>query len=601
MMDSSMQWITASWVIVVLGATSIGGLWWVKRALQRSVNRLGDRLKAQHEAGLKTLNDEMVLRSSLSEERINAQVQSVQTEAMHNLHKVLSVHDAGLKTLSDEMELRSSLNERRINAQLQTLQTEALHKLLAMRDQVGTLQSQVHELGQQTQQLALNATQWSQKVAELEGKTVSNIQDLGKDLKASLDQKPKASSGAVVTMGVQALMSAGSDQGSRLDRLQNDITFIKTRTNSYLGRGVGLTWLVDETPIYINTDDMGCPSNFMNGGRYEEEYYQVLASFRKPDSVFLDIGANLGVFSLRLAPMMREGKVFAFEPNPKIYELLARSVHLNGVGKWVHPVQMGASDRDSELALFVPEGHAGGASLVPADAGTSGPTVPVRRLDDALQDLSHFDIAKLDVEGHELAALRGMSRLLSQSDQAVILFEKLSAHSGIEKPLLDIFYEARMQVYRIDGHSLEQVDEAAFCESSAYFLATRPERIGKETRRDFIDIYPQDTFAVHASVKDGKLQSKGAVPTQSILFHGPYWHLAKGSYRLSVVGEVTGSLKLSVTEKYGFVVASSEVSDRNLEFEFVASNDLSQFEVVATCKNRSTSFSIERLRLTRVG
>jgi len=73
----------------------------------------------------------------------------------------------------------------------------------------------------------------------------------------------------------------------RLDRLQNDISFIKNRLSSYLGDGTGLTYLVDETPIYINSNDFGCPSNFLNGGRYEEENQQVLASFRRPNSVFL--------------------------------------------------------------------------------------------------------------------------------------------------------------------------------------------------------------------------------------------------------------------------------------------------------------------------
>ena len=100
----------------------------------------------------------------------------------------------------------------------------------------------------------------------------------------------------------------------KIDRLLNDVDFIKNRVSTYLGRNEALTYLVDETPIFVNTDDFGCPLNFLNGGRYEEEYFMVLLSFRKPGVTFLDIGANLGVYTLRMGSYLRHGTIIAFEP-----------------------------------------------------------------------------------------------------------------------------------------------------------------------------------------------------------------------------------------------------------------------------------------------
>jgi len=189
----------------------------------------------------------------------------------------------------------------------------------------------------------------------------------------------------------QSMLSLSTDIKRRLDRLQNDMDFVKNHMSSYLGDGTGLTHLIDETPIYINTNDFGCPANFINGGRYEEDYLFVLASFRTPSSVFLDIGANLGVFSLRMAPLVRNGRIFAFEPNPSIRELLMRSVHLNGLGALISIQPVGASDTDRRLVLSVPQGHAGGGRVVSPGGDFSGLDTGVRKIHPVWERLKQCD------------------------------------------------------------------------------------------------------------------------------------------------------------------------------------------------------------------
>jgi len=389
----------------------------------------------------------------------------------------------------------------------------------------------------------------------------------------------------------------------RLDRLQNDISFIKNRLSSYLGDGTGLTYLVDETPIYINSNDFGCPSNFLNGGRYEEENQQVLASFRRPNSVFLDIGANLGVFSLRLAPMMRQGHVYAFEPNKKIHELFSRSVHLNGLRHLIDIFELGASDREQEMVLSIPSGHAGGASVTEALAGSAPESgrIRVSTLDKTLQGLPEFHLAKIDVEGHELNALRGMAGLVARSSDAVILFEKLGQNTGIESELKDFFDHLGMVIYRIDGVTLVPVNLPRFCIDQAYFLAAHPERIVGEVVRNFIDLYPADFFGLHTLVRDELLVGNARVHSLCVIFHGPYWYLPRGTWRLSVNGRVDVPLKIVIAEKFGYQVADFILSAQRMTCDFIIENDLSHFEIVGRAVEESVSFAIRSIRLTRLG
>lgn len=393
-----------------------------------------------------------------------------------------------------------------------------------------------------------------------------------------------------------------ADVQRRMDRLQNDLEFVKNHMSSYLGGEIGLTHLIDETPIYINTNDFGCPANFINGGRYEEEYLAVLASFRKPNSVFLDIGANLGVYSLRMAPLLRRGRILAFEPNARIRELLARSIHLNGMAERIAVFPCGASDRDRLVRLAVPEAHAGGGSIAESGFGAKGMRVEVRRLDGLLPDLSHFHIAKIDVEGHELHVLRGMTELIRRSPEAIILFEKLSVRSGIEGGLLDLLSGLGMSVYAIDGSTLALVDLAGLEARGGYFLAARSSTVGDRLQRNFICLYPDDLYPIGATLADGRLVA-ATQPRQTgaILFHGPYWFLARGTYNLHIDGDIATDVSLTVAEKFGYAVREFVVTPEMRQFDFAVERDLTQWEIVARTTGERAEFSIDAVRLTRLG
>lgn len=155
-----------------------------------------------------------------------------------------------------------------------------------------------------------------------------------------------------------------------------------------------------------------------------EPELRLLPRLCRPDEHSLDIGANYGVYAWHLA---RHSKgVIAFEPQPGPADFLRRAL-----GARVRVEQVALSDGDGEVALRVPrdrmqDGRATiepGNTLAALDAAEI--VVPRRRLD--AYDLPRVGFVKIDVEGHELAALAG-GRALIVRDQPTLIVEAEDRH-----------------------------------------------------------------------------------------------------------------------------------------------------------------------------
>lgn len=386
----------------------------------------------------------------------------------------------------------------------------------------------------------------------------------------------------------------------KLDRLLNDLDFIKNRVATYLGRNEALTYLIDETPIFVNTDDVGCPLNFLNGRRYEEEYFSVLLSFRKPRSNFLDIGANLGVYSLRMGGYLRRGTIKAFEPIARVRDLLSRSVFLNGYDSFVTVQPYALSDQNGEATLSIPAGHAGGASL--SEESASGEKVQIRKLDDLVDDRFVCDMVKLDVEGHEFHAMRGMRQVMERSPNSVVMFEKLAASSGIESPVLDYAGMLSWSIYHIQGTKLIKCDVSTFRDSGGYFVAGRNEVIEKDgIERAFFDIYPDDFNVLSGDVIAGVMHVRAKLPKGTLIFHGPYWFLSRGYYRMTIDGEIDGVFDLDLTERFGYKVLGLELKSNFTSIDFSIYRDLCKFELVLRVREECSTIQLNKIRFTRLG
>src|ERR1700732_3540434 len=55
----------------------------------------------------------------------------------------------------------------------------------------------------------------------------------------------------------------------RQERMWGHLDFVRGRLNTYVGDGVALAYTIDGMPIFVNSQDIGCPAALLNGGRYE--------------------------------------------------------------------------------------------------------------------------------------------------------------------------------------------------------------------------------------------------------------------------------------------------------------------------------------------
>ncbi|MFM1801025.1 MAG: hypothetical protein RJA81_377 [Planctomycetota bacterium] len=149
----------------------------------------------------------------------------------------------------------------------------------------------------------------------------------------------------------------------------------------------------------------------------------------KPGMTFVDAGANVGYFSFLAASRVGDqGKVIAFEPNPRLNQRLAEWIRDNRIQQ-LSLFHEGLSDYDGQIVLHLPPNHIHNenATMIPWDdlQDWQKVDVPVVRLDRKLQALgiTQVDLLKLDVEGHEPRILAGLGNLLAQGIVRNILCE----------------------------------------------------------------------------------------------------------------------------------------------------------------------------------
>ena len=155
-------------------------------------------------------------------------------------------------------------------------------------------------------------------------------------------------------------------------------------------------------------------------GLYETELRARVLERLSPGGTFVDIGANVGFWSipaaLRAGP---EGRVVAFEPNPWAVARLRRNAALNAERSLapidVRHVAVGEEEAELELYSYDLEGGASQATLQRGAVDVERPervVVSVVTLDEAVD--GRVDVLKIDVEGHEAAVLAGASRILTE-------------------------------------------------------------------------------------------------------------------------------------------------------------------------------------------
>lgn len=167
----------------------------------------------------------------------------------------------------------------------------------------------------------------------------------------------------------------------------------------------------------------------------------------KPGDCVLDIGANVGEYSLQFAQCTGPtGRVIAFEPVPYLAETVAKTARINRQD-WVEVHQLALSATDGVSTFSVEKGNSGGSRLGTMSGDFSQIEVKTMRLDTLLAgrpDISRVDLVKIDVEGFEDQVVLGARESLSRFRPLVLMetgFESAAARCSIHGAFNDIGYD----------------------------------------------------------------------------------------------------------------------------------------------------------------
>jgi len=167
-------------------------------------------------------------------------------------------------------------------------------------------------------------------------------------------------------------------------------------------------------------------------GDYEPTTMRTIRRLLRPGMTMLDVGANIGYFSLVAAQSVGpHGHVYAFEPDPYNRAVLARNTRANVVGARIEVVPMAVSRMSGPIELHVNTEESGMLTSLYAGAmavrGGNWETVHVEAttLDAwaAARDWPAIHVMKLDIEGAELDALAGAREVLHRNPGVVLIVE----------------------------------------------------------------------------------------------------------------------------------------------------------------------------------
>jgi FkbM family methyltransferase len=219
---------------------------------------------------------------------------------------------------------------------------------------------------------------------------------------------------------------------------------------------VRLPWGLD---IAVDANE-AIGSSLYTRALYETAVTETLWRLAKPGDSVVDGGSNIGYMTSVLASRVGpRGKVYCFEPHPEVFRGLQRNVNT-----WQKNPRCGSfllyqaalGERESTGTLRIPDHFADnqGTSWMQADATGDGRSVNVRivALDDLVPEDETIGVVKLDIQGYELTALKGMERILRERRVRSVVFEEEGAYPAATHAFLrEMGYETFGLQHRFGG------------------------------------------------------------------------------------------------------------------------------------------------------
>jgi FkbM family methyltransferase len=202
----------------------------------------------------------------------------------------------------------------------------------------------------------------------------------------------------------------------------------------------------------------------------EENFYK---RYLKQGDTVVDVGANIGYFSLLCSSIVgKEGKVYSFEPHPRIYKYLVANISLNNMTN-ITTYNLAVGNETNEINL-IQERNKDDRSYI--SKNISDMKVTMKRLDDMKINSTNVNLLKIDVEGFEKFVIEGASDILSKTQ--CVFFEasdSLFKRFGYDVyDLCSVLKDMQFDIYGIFNDQIKKfVKDSEIISSVPNLIATK--------------------------------------------------------------------------------------------------------------------------------
>lgn len=203
-----------------------------------------------------------------------------------------------------------------------------------------------------------------------------------------------------------------------LDRLLRRLFFIRPKTK---GR-FPFKWRNPDYEVIFNIKNSVEEFRLMHWGG-EKEYVMEMTDELSDNDIFFDIGSSVGLNSILAAKKLKQGKVVSFEPDPENVSSLVGNYRVNHLSNYtIKPIAVG--DQKTIMKLYTKGSNGYSPSLRKVNGIENFIEVKVDTIDDLIErkEIPYPTVIKIDIEGAELMALKGMKKLLSSPKRPRLVF-----------------------------------------------------------------------------------------------------------------------------------------------------------------------------------
>lgn len=197
---------------------------------------------------------------------------------------------------------------------------------------------------------------------------------------------------------------------------------------------------------------------------YEKFSLQILKNNLNKNSLFVDVGAHYGAYSLYAAKEAKS-KVIALEPVSENFQLLNENVQINKLDGLIQTYNYAVSDTDGEAVFNIPWASDSAGFYEHPNAHTIRKQKVIVRRGDNIVGSKRVDMIKIDTEGHELMVLKGLGKTLRANPDAQLIIEinspLLESAGTNAMSLLQAIKDLKKEIYMIDedGFTMHRITD----------------------------------------------------------------------------------------------------------------------------------------------